>query len=275
MKIIKITYLDENFNLLEKEIKTDKDSNLIGHSSYNELAEESYFSYKDGWGFLFDIEDARYKGYKGRMIKRKIFITEDELIRKNDIKRVLRINDIRYPSLSYDKVVTIEYGDKIENKIDKDFSKRSNIKNCLLMQKNLDDSKIALQLDGSVKYYQDRCGLGFVFVCTDLESAKNLKFYDVCFLNYYNVKICYGNLKGRNFYPSNKKEANHIVVFTTDNEGKSNNKNIELLIRKLEKYNIMYKYIEVKSSDEISSVFIVIDKKENDDLYEHLQQIDK
>ena len=37
----------------------------------------------------------------------------------------------------------------------------------------------------------------------------------------------------------------------------------------------MYKYIEVKSSDEISSVFIVIDKKENDDLYEHLQQIDK
>ena len=76
--------------------------------------------------------------------------------------------------------------------------------------------------------------------------------------------------------PSNKKEANHIVVFTTDNEGgKSNNKNIELLIRKLEKYNIMYKYIEVKSSDEISSVFIVIDKKENDDLYEHLQQIDK
>ena len=193
----------------------------------------------------------------------------------NDTERVLCVNDIRYPSLSYDKVVTIEYGDKIENNIDKNFSKRSNIKNCLLMQKNLDDSKIALQLDGSVKYYQDRCGLGFVFVCTDLESAKNLKFYDVCFLNYYNVKICYGNLKGRNFYPSNK-EANHIVVFTTDNEGgKSNNKNIELLIRKLEKYNIMYKYIEVKSSDEISSIFIVIDKKENDDLYEHLQQIDK
>lgn len=198
------------------------------------------------------------------------------------------------PNININNIVSIENDGKIIDRlfyhphpkkklIPELFSKNSGIKNYLLMQQTIDDSKVALQLNGSVKYYDDsKYGSNLVFICETLENAKNLKFNNFGFENYLDcnsVEVCYGNFEKEQkwlgntlFYPTTKEEASHALI-KGDWGGSFNHTDASSLIERLEKYNIVYKRNASSNGGGAGVVYYVIKKEDLEDLYEYLRKI--
>lgn len=243
--MLKITYLNDEFKLIKKEFKGENpDYKIIGESNASAI----------------------------------LIVDGEEVI----------------PHININNVVSIENDDKVINRlfyhphpkkklIPELFSKTSGIKNYLLMQQTIDDSKVALQINGSVKYYDDdKYGSKLVFICKTLEAAQNLKFHNFGFENFLDcnsVEVCYGNLEKEKkwlgntlFYTTTKEEASHVLV-KGDWGGSFNHTNAASLIERLGKYDIIYKHNATSNGGGAGVVYYVIRKENAEALYEYLRKI--
>lgn len=233
-----------------------------------------------------------------KLIKKKITGEKPDYkrIAESNASAILTIDGEEViPHININNVVSIEDGDgKVINRlfyhphpkkklIPELFSKTSGIKNYLLMQQAIDDSKVALQLNGSVKYYDDdKYGSNLVFICKTLEVAQNLKFYNFGFedfLDCNSVEVCYGNFEKEQkwlgntlFYPTTKEEASHALI-KGDWGGSFNNTDATSLIERLEKYNIVYKHNASSNGGGAGVLYYVIKKEDMEDLYEYFRKI--
>ena len=280
-----IIYLDENFVLSEREIEIDVEitnpCDLVSYTHIHPVWGEIMYL-NDAWGYLVEYSYAKENDLPfDAGIGDKVFVRSYQL--KEYGQRVLTAYNQQalFPYIDYDSVLHVHYNNgkammKTEKKHDSAyFSRKSAIKNCLLMNNTLDNSKVVLFVDGSCRYYDDgKYGSNLIFMIDSLEAAKNFKFYNFGFADYLDcnyVKVCYGRYENKRFYPTTKEKASY-ALFKADWGGSFNDTDGKTLIERLEKYGIQYKRNATSNGGGTGIIYAIIDKESEERMYGYLSK---